>query len=107
MKHLLILIAVVLGLTLFTVGQGSAYEFSAAERAPADNPTLNPSNSVPQWQRDAAQARQLSQENDRLHNQVPQFNPRAYDPPATWNLYQNGRAPQVCRRGANNAVFCY
>ena len=109
MKAILTTIALCLGLCLPVVAapQAFAYEFSAAERALADNPTLNQSNSVPQWQRDEAQARQQSQENDRLHSQVPQFNPREFDPPNPYNLYQPGGRAQVCRRGANNAVHCY
>ena len=84
LKQLLILTALVLGLTLSTVGRGSAYEFSAAERALADNPTLSPppSSQPQQWQRDQQQAERQSEVNGQLHNQVPQFDPSRYNPPA-------------------------
>lgn len=105
MRTLLAGLCLLLSLVFSPVPAAHAYKFSPAERALADNPTLS-SPPQQQWQRDAAQARQQSQENDRLHNQVPQFDPRSYDPPAPYNLYQNGGRAQLCRRNASGAVFC-
>jgi hypothetical protein len=114
MRQLLILTAFVLGLTLtavapgsFTVGQGLAYEFSEAERALADNPTLSPppSSQPQQWQRDQQQAERQSEVNGQLHNQVPQFNPREYAPSMPFSYFDRDGRAQVCRRGANG-VYC-
>jgi len=105
MKRFLVAIGFLLTLTGLGLGSAVAYEFSATERSLADNPTLNPSNSVPQWQRDAAQARQQEQALRDLHQSVPQFNPRDYTPSMPFSLYQNGRV-QTCRRGFNNSIYC-
>ena len=110
MRQLLILavlvLALVLGLTLVVVGQGSAYEFSDYDRQAAGLPPQTPQEQMTrQWERDQAQAQRNQQDQERAHNSVPQFNPRSYESPAPYNLYQNGRT-SVCRRGANGAIFC-
>jgi hypothetical protein len=93
---------------LWPLAPAHAYEFSAEERSLADNPTLNPSNSTPQWQRDAQFAEQHRQQLDRLHQSVPQFNPRSGDIPAgtgsmPYTVWQNGHA-SVCQRAFNSVV---
>lgn len=105
MRQLLILTALVLGLSLSTVGQGSAYEFTEAERQVA----ADDSRRLSQQQADN-QARQYQRQNDeqdqRWQREQKQFDPRAYDSPAPYNLYQNGGRAQVCRRNASGMVFC-
>ena len=97
------------GSVLVLPGTTLAYDFSPAERELADNPTLHPSNSVPQWQRDQQQVERLQQERERDHNSIPQFNPSDFNPTNLnpYNLYQPGGRALVCRHGANNAVHCY
>jgi hypothetical protein len=93
-----------------TGGPAYAYDFSEPEqRGSTGLDDLRRLNDQRQLQDAQSQAQRQSQENDRLHSQTPQFNPREFDPPNPYNLYQNGvnggRA-QVCRRNASGMTFC-
>ena len=123
MRPPLFIIALVLGLALCPVGLVTAYDFSPEERALADNPPAYGSNqsSSSQWYRDHQQqidrlqqeqdrAARQSQENDRLHRSIPQFNPQGapgggVQQSMPWTVHQNGHA-SVCRRGVGNSVMC-
>ena len=106
MRQLIISAMLVLGLTLATVGQGNAWEPTEYERRVDADYRQQQAQIQTQNDLAAQQSRQRQQQEfDRANDPANRFNPQAFNGPAPYNLFQNGRT-SVCRRGFNNSLTC-
>lgn len=113
MRKLLVMVAFAVGLFCLppmlppvATPPAFAYEFSATELQVEAQGRYQCEQSQQPAAATQAQAQPQSEEINRLHNQIPQFNPREHDSPAPF-LYtpSNGARSQVCRQGVNG-VYC-